>query len=71
MSPPLDHTNGMSSCQFLVPSPMPFFAPPLSCIALAAAFSWSQLPGASVIPAFCAMSLRQYRARVSTYHGTP
>jgi hypothetical protein len=57
-SPPFDQRNGKYSCQFFVPSPMPYFDPPFSFIALAAALSSSQVAGGAVMPAFSAISVR-------------
>ena len=37
---------------------MPYLAPPFSCIARAVSLSSSQVLGASVMPAFLAMSVR-------------
>jgi hypothetical protein len=57
-APPLDHRNGKYSCQLLVPSEIPYFAPPLACIALASAVRSSQVAGGALMPAFWAMSVR-------------
>ena len=58
---PADQANGMTDCQDPLPPGcrlIPYFAPALSFIALAIAFSPSQSVGGVLMPAFAARSLR-------------